>query len=73
MLLTFDVLFLLEHRLKQRTPTPKRAQENQNQQSHQLLMHHKKETSNVYLQASELTSLDLAYYLPPGPLSESFL
>ena len=58
-------LFLLECRLKQRTPTHKRAQENQNHQSHQLLMHHKKETSDTYLKASELTSLDLAYYLPP--------
>lgn len=65
-------LFLLECRLKQRTSTHKRAQENQNHQSHQLLMHHKKETSDTYLKASELTSLDLAYYLPPVPLSELF-
>lgn len=65
-------LFLLECRLKQRTTTHKRAQENQNHQSHQLLMHHKKETSDTYLKASELTSLDLAYYLPPVPLSELF-
>lgn len=35
-------------------------------------MHHKKETSDTYLKASELTSLDLAYYLPPVPLSELF-